>query len=209
LVAPLARTDEASRKLADAVSELLDNAVRHASGGTVRLTLCIDAESGDFRVQTENHAHPQDIERLAARLALMRARGSREAYRALLVDAAERGLDVGLGLARLAGEVGVRLASRIVGGCVQVVAASRVACFLPAITMQTAERTAPYVYLAHSSNACAVGRDGWREYGRLLVHALQPAGEVFGTDSAPWERVHVEEIETGVRVRSYWARGEA
>lgn len=209
LLAPLARIGEASRKLDETVAELLGNAVRHSTGGTVRLALCIDSEAGDFRVQTDNQADRPHAERLATRLALLAGRGAREAYRGLLVDSTEHGLMVGLGLARLAAQNGIHLASRVVDDRLQVVAASRVPSFLPALSLHGTERGCPQIYLAHPGTDAVADCDDWGAYVRLLAEAMLPGSEPDSIDSHPWERLQVEQVGEGIRVRGSWVRGEA
>ena len=198
---PVARGSDC---LARTVAALLENAVRHCSGGPVRLALCTDAPSGDFRVQTGNRARAHDLQRLQDRVELLRARQASEAYRGLLVESAEQGRDVGLGLARLACQERVRLATRVHAGYAQVVAGSRVASFLPMTMVEGAANGDVALYLQHPA-VSAVGP--WEEYAKGLADRVRCGPN----DERSEGRLTVEGdgIDGLVRVRGLWTRGEA
>jgi len=200
------RLGHASERLVRATATLLENAGRHSSGGPVRLAMCTDARSGDFRVQTTNLAQAHDAERLLQRVDLIRVRGASEAYRGLLCESAEEGRQVGLGLARLGCEARVHLAARSRADELQVVASSRVAAFLPMTVVEGARPGDLALYLQHPVESTI---EPWEQYAHgLAERVLNGCGE---GDARLGQRLALPScgIDGILRVRGLWARGEA
>jgi len=180
--------DEGGERLGGVVRGLLENAVRHCAGGAVRLSLCVDPLTGDFRVQSENQAGARDWIRLRDRLALLSARGAAGAYRELLAEATEQGREVGLGLARLAHEARVRVAARAHEGHVYVVAASRAPAFLPPAAIQGAGAEDVALYVSHEgAGELALRGASWDGYARALAGSLLSGHEHGAPNTDPLE----------------------
>lgn len=117
-------SDDAADGLALAACELVENAVKYGEwrgGGTIGVALTVEDDAA--RVAVESPL--TDASRLEAQLAWVRSFPSaQEAYRARLRQVAESqdGTRGGLGLLRLAAEVGCALEHRLTGGVVTVCA---------------------------------------------------------------------------------------
>jgi len=190
-------------RLGCAVRDLLENAVRYSSGGSVRLSLCADPLTGDFRVQTENQASERDWIRLRDRLAVLTVRGAAAGYRELLADATEQGHEVGLGLGRLAHTARLRVAARVYDRQVHVVAASRAPSFLPPAAIRGTSAEDVALYVSHEGAGDHVLRGAsWEDYAKAL------AGSLCGLDQRSPAMVDLETSGAGraSRATGRWPR---
>jgi hypothetical protein len=127
------------------------------------------------------------------------ARGSATTHRELLARAAEEGQPAGLGLARLADQVGVRIAARIHDGVLQVVAATRAPSFLPPAAIQGALDDDRALYVSHPGDGSVRGAT-WEGYTRDL------AGTLVGGAEQTAQPIETSRTGSGVRATGRWPR---
>lgn len=119
---------EGTSRIALAIHELLENAVKYAIDGeaTLRVDVDLDRHPRPVRIALRNRARPEDIVAIGAILDdLARAPCAQTFYQQLLVRRANvKGRSSGLGLARLCAEGDMKLSYRVIDHDVTVLEAT-------------------------------------------------------------------------------------
>jgi hypothetical protein len=116
---------EAASRVEIATHEILENAVRHSSGGVTRLLVEISPSGGETTavIRTWNRAKPEDVEVLRGTLDDMQQASDAQQYFLLRLQSAVKRVEAsGLGLARAWAEAGVSVRHSFQEGQVNVTA---------------------------------------------------------------------------------------
>lgn len=119
---------EGTSRIALAIHELLENAVKYATDGetTLRIDVDLDRHPRPVRIALCNRARPEDIAAIGAILdGIARAPCAQKFYQQLLVRRAKvKDRSGGLGLARLCAEGDMKLTCRVIDNDVTVIEAT-------------------------------------------------------------------------------------
>jgi hypothetical protein len=115
---------DASARVALTAHELLENALRHSTGGEALLNIHVDAPTSCVRIETRNHASAVKIENLQDRAVKMSTADPDACYLAAMQEAAVSQEVGGLGLVRIRAEAGMKVDVRRDGDVVYVIAST-------------------------------------------------------------------------------------
>jgi two-component sensor histidine kinase len=113
---------EARERIALAVYELCENAVKYTAEGEPvgRLDIHLGPDGARVIATTRNRARPEDVELLAARIEAMDAAGDAFVHYQNVIRNVQEGPGSGLGLARVWYEAGGKISYRADDGCVEI-----------------------------------------------------------------------------------------
>ena len=115
---------DASARIALTTHELLENALRHSTGGEALLNIHVDEPASRVCIAISNHASPAKIEKLQDRAVKMSKGDPDDCYLAAMQEAAMSEEIGGLGLVRIRAEGGMNVDVRTEGDLVHVIAST-------------------------------------------------------------------------------------